>query len=131
MIVLAGEPPTHTAEGIDEDAAVTALEIPPPTVTMFCDWNDTMTRIECSGSASNGVPPYTYQWQMAHDLDADPAPGNFSWRNGTTTFSEPCKYGLYTYGRYYTKYIRFRVLDANTYVSTYVEDQFLCWTPNP
>ncbi|MCE9667047.1 hypothetical protein LY474_04395 [Myxococcus stipitatus] len=65
------------------------------------------------------------QFRILADICNPEPPANHS------AFSEPCKYGLYTYGRYYTKYIRFRVLDANTYVSNYVEDQFLCWTPNP
>ncbi|AKF86541.1 hypothetical protein MFUL124B02_29095 [Myxococcus fulvus 124B02] len=110
---------------------VTTLEIPPPAATMNCEWMDETERIECTGSASGGVTPYTYQWQRAHNLDVDPAPGNWPWRNGTTTFSEPCKFGLYPGGRYYYKYIRFRVLDANTYVSNYGEQSFRCWTPNP
>ncbi|QSQ16391.1 hypothetical protein [Myxococcus landrumensis] len=109
-----------------------ALEIPPPTVTMYCeDEYPLNNKVYCYGSASNGVPPYRYQWQRAHDLGSSPAPENNTWRDGTATIQDGCTQGLHTGGRYYRKYFRFRVLDANNYVSNYVEEVFVCWTPNP
>ncbi|WP_144370089.1 hypothetical protein [Myxococcus stipitatus] len=108
------------------------LEIPPPTVTMSCeDEYPLSNKVFCSGSASNGVPPYRYQWQRAHDLNSSPAPENNTWRDGTASIQDYCTQGLRTGGRYYRKYFRFRVLDANNYVSNYVEEVFTCWTPNP
>ncbi|CAM4507206.1 MULTISPECIES: hypothetical protein [Myxococcus] len=131
LLSACGEPLSAEGREVDTGDTVVAFDIPPPTVTGSCFQNESFTRIECSGSASGGVTPYIYQWQMAHNLDANPDPGNFYWRNGSTTFSEPCRYGFFTGGRYYTKYIRFRVLDANGYVSNFIEEPFLCWTPNP
>ncbi|WIG98314.1 hypothetical protein [Myxococcus sp. SDU36] len=107
---------------------VTALNIYPPTVTMGC-WRDNQTSTyDCSGSASNGVAPYTYQWQVVDDYGG----GSTSsyWHNGTTSNSGYCGWGFYTYGTYYTKYVRFRVLDANSYVSNVVERSLDCWSPN-
>lgn len=121
---LPGEEAEPRAPGTE--STVTAFDIIPPTATMGCSKSG--TSVSCSGAASNGVAPYTYQWQVVDDFGG----GSTStyWWNGTTSYNDYCQFGLYTYGTYFTKYIRFRVLDANTYVSNVVEKSYRCWTPN-
>lgn len=131
LLGACGEPLAADEDGVDSGDTITALETPPPAATMSCTHNRDTTVITCTGGASNGVSPYTYQWQMAYDLAADPSPENWPWDNGTTTYTEWCTTGLQQGGRFFYLYIRFRVLDANNYVSNYVEKRYQCWTPNP
>lgn len=121
---LAGEEAEQEAAGAGD--TVTAFDIIPPTATMGC--SKVGTNVSCSGSGANGVTPYTYQWQVVDDFGG----GSTSpyWWNGGTTYNDYCQFGFYTYGRYWTKYIRFRIVDANTYVSNEVTQTYRCWTPN-
>ncbi|NMO20769.1 hypothetical protein HPC49_25750 [Pyxidicoccus fallax] len=109
-----------------EGGTVAAFDILPPSATMNC--TKVGTNVSCSGSGANGVQPYTYQWQVVDDFGSGPT--SPYWWNGGTTYSDYCQFGLYTYGTYWTKYIRFRVVDANTYVSNEVTKSFRCWSPN-
>ncbi|NTX41581.1 hypothetical protein HUA74_40295 [Myxococcus sp. CA051A] len=128
LLGACGEPLASEEEGIDTGDTVTALDIPPPTATMGCGRNPQTYAVSCTGSASNGVAPYTYQWSIIDDFGNGPYGDD--WWNNSTTYSDYCQWGLYTYGTYYDKYIRFRVLDANTYVSNVVQVKYRCWSPN-
>ncbi|WP_164012390.1 hypothetical protein [Pyxidicoccus trucidator] len=126
MLGACGEPVDGEEPLEQETPAVTQAQVPPPAATMSCDKFG--TNISCSGGGSGGVTPYTYQWQVVDDFGG----GSTSpyWYNGTTTRSEYCKFGFFTYGTYFTKYIRFRVVDTNGYVSNVVQENFACWSPN-
>ncbi|WP_163781904.1 hypothetical protein [Myxococcus vastator] len=127
LLGACGEPLADEEEVSGMSNTVTALNIYPPAATMSCSRYSQSGTYSCSGNVSNGVAPYTYQWQEVDDFGG----GSTStyWYNGTTTRSGACQWGLYTYGTYYTKYVRFRVIDANTYVSNVVERRINCWTP--
>lgn len=125
-----GEEVPEQAAGSQEQAGSTveSFQVTPPSATMSCTRNNTTHNIACSGSGSGGVTPYTYQWQVVNDFGG----GSTSpyWNNGGTTYSDYCQFGFFTYGTYFTKYIRFRVVDVNGYVSNVVSRNFSCWTPN-
>ncbi|NVI98566.1 hypothetical protein HV824_10590 [Myxococcus sp. AM009] len=128
LIGACGEPLADEEEDLSiSNNTVTALNIYPPAATMSCSRYSQTSTFSCSGNASNGVAPYTYQWQEVDDFGG----GSTStyWYNGTTSRNGECQWGLYTYGTYYTKYVRFRVIDANTYVSNVVERRINCWIP--
>lgn len=124
---LAGEALEHEVSGAEQTGAtVSAFDITPPTATMGC--SKLGTTVSCSGSGANGVTPYTYQWQVVDDFGG----GSTSpyWYNGTTSRTEYCNFVLSTSGTYWTKYIRFRIVDANSYVSNEVTKSYRCWSPN-
>ncbi|NBD09012.1 hypothetical protein [Corallococcus silvisoli] len=128
LLGACGEPLASEPENIDIQSTVTAFDIPPPTATMGCGRNPQTNAVTCTGGANNGVPPYTYQWSIIDDFGGGPY-GDYWWNN-STSYNDYCQMGFHTYGTYYDKYIRFRVLDANTYVSNVVEVHYLCWSPN-
>jgi hypothetical protein len=110
------------------DPSVSAQQITPPSASISCTRSNTTYQVSCTGTGSGGVTPYTYQWQEVDDFGG----GSTSsyWYNGGTTYTSYCRFGFFTYGTYFTKYIRFRVIDANGYVSNQATKTYNCWTPN-
>lgn len=109
-------------------SSVSAAQVTPPSATLACTKNNSTYNVSCTASGSGGVTPYTYQWQVVDDFGG----GSSSpyWYNGGTTHTDYCRFGFFTSGTYYTKYIRFRVIDVNGYVSNVAEKVYNCWSPN-
>ncbi len=114
------------AETAGTDSTLTAFNTPAPVASLSC--SKLGTTISCTGSGGDGVTPYTYQWQTVDDFGSGPT--SPYWYNGGTAYTDYCNFVLSTSGTYFTKYIRFRVVDATSRVSNEVTKSYRCWAPN-
>jgi hypothetical protein len=123
-VPMEGEP----VSGGEQLESGSASLIDPPQAAMSCSRNFATNEINCTGSGSLGVAPYTYQWQNTITDDGGVYPSG--WMNGGTTYGDWCPRGFYENGYYWTLQIQFRVIDANGYTSNIVTRSYNCSAPN-
>jgi hypothetical protein len=111
----------------DAQETVSAMDVYPPQAAMSCTRNLSTGDVNCTGSGSLGVAPYTYQWQNIINDSGGSYPSG--WYSGGTTYQDWCPRGFYENGYYWQVQIQFRVLDANGYISNTVTRSYSCSAP--